>query len=91
MNISKSLTMGELLRAAQDNGVYEAVVNVLLGAGMHCIGCPSHQFETLEEACYVHGIDADELVSKLEEMCIRDRLRRVWTLFRAELFTKAVS
>lgn len=66
MNISKSLTMGELLRAAQDNGVYEAVVNVLLSAGMHCIGCPSHQFETLEEACYVHGIDADELVSKLE-------------------------
>ena len=51
MNISKSLTMGELLRAAQDNGVYEAVVNVLLGAGMHCIGCPSHQFETLEERC----------------------------------------
>ena len=50
MNISKELTMGELLRTAQDNGVYEAVVNVLLSAGMHCIGCPSHQFETLEEA-----------------------------------------
>ena len=66
MNISKELTMGELLRSAQDNGVYEAVVNVLLSAGMHCIGCPSHQFETLEEACYVHGIDSAELVSKLE-------------------------
>lgn len=66
MNISKESTMGDLLRAAQDNDVYDAVVNVLLSAGMHCIGCPSHQFETLEEACYVHGIDVTDLVSKLE-------------------------
>lgn len=66
MNLTKEMTMGELLRSAQDSGVYEAVVNVLLSAGMHCIGCPSHQFETLEEACYVHGIDSDALVSKLE-------------------------
>ena len=66
MKISKELTMGELLRAAQENDLFDAVVNVLLSAGMHCIGCPSHQFETLEQACYVHGIDADELVSKVE-------------------------
>ena len=34
---------------------------------MHCIGCPSAQGESLEEACAVHGIDADDLESKLNE------------------------
>ena len=33
--------------------------------GMHCIGCPASQMETLEEACAVHGIDVDEVVEKL--------------------------
>ena len=67
MNISKELTMGELLRTAQDNGVYEAVVNVLLSAGMHCIGCPSSQMESLEEAAMVHGFDADILVQQIND------------------------
>lgn len=40
---------------------------VLMGAGMHCIGCPSAQGESLEEAAMVHGLDADELVSALNE------------------------
>lgn len=38
---------------------------VLLEAGMHCIGCPSAQGETLEEACMVHGIDVNEVVDSL--------------------------
>ena len=37
----------------------------LLEAGMHCLGCPASQEETLEEACQMHGIDVDELVEKL--------------------------
>lgn len=40
---------------------------VLMGAGMHCIGCPSAQGESLEEAAMVHGLDADELVNALNE------------------------
>lgn len=40
---------------------------VLMGAGMHCIGCPSAQGESLEEAAMVHGLDADELVDALNE------------------------
>lgn len=47
------------------------LIPVLLEVGMHCIGCPSAQGETLEEACMVHGIDVNEVVtalnSKLEE------------------------
>ena len=34
-------------------------------AGMHCLGCPSAQAETLEEACMVHGINVDELVAEI--------------------------
>ena len=33
--------------------------------GMHCLGCPSSRGETLGEACEVHGVDADELIAKL--------------------------
>ena len=33
--------------------------------GMHCLGCPSAAGETIEEACMVHGVDADELVNKI--------------------------
>ena len=39
--------------------------DILLEAGMHCLGCPSAQAETLEEACMVHGIDVEELLEKL--------------------------
>jgi hybrid cluster-associated redox disulfide protein len=40
---------------------------ILMASGMHCIGCPSAQGESLEEACMVHGLDVDELVAKLNE------------------------
>ena len=33
--------------------------------GMHCLGCPSSRGETIEEACAVHGVDADELIAKI--------------------------
>ena len=59
-NISKNMTIGELLLANPN------VAPVLLDAGMHCLGCPSAQAETLEEAAMVHGIDVDELMKKIE-------------------------
>ena len=36
-----------------------------LEIGMHCLGCPSASGETVEEACAVHGVDADELIAKI--------------------------
>ena len=57
--IEKTITIGELLEKYPDK------VDILLESGMHCIGCPASQMETLEEACEVHGIDAEELVAKL--------------------------
>lgn len=59
MNIDKNMTIGELLEIAPDKA------EILLAAGMHCLGCPASQGETLEEACEVHGIDVDELVEQL--------------------------
>ena len=39
--------------------------HLLMEIGMHCLGCPSAQGETLEEAAMVHGIDSDLLVEKI--------------------------
>ena len=59
--ISKDMTIGELI--AMDTNI----IGILMGAGMHCIGCPSASGETLEEACMVHGLEVDVLVGKLNE------------------------
>jgi hybrid cluster-associated redox disulfide protein len=60
--ITREMTIGEILRANPD------VAPVLLDAGMHCLGCPSAQGESLEEAAMVHGIDIDELMNVIEAM-----------------------
>ena len=59
MKIEKTTKIGELLEQAPEQA------ELLLEAGMHCLGCPASQAETLEEACMVHGIDVDELIEKL--------------------------
>ena len=62
MEINKNMTIGELLM------VNDNIAPILMRAGMHCLGCPSSQMETLEEACMVHGIDCDTLVSQINEI-----------------------
>ena len=59
--ISKDITIGELLQ------VNTGVIPILMAAGMHCLGCPASQGESIEEACAVHGVDCDELIGKLNE------------------------
>lgn len=59
MKIEKTMTIGELLEVAPEKA------EILLNAGMHCLGCPASQGETIEEACMVHGIDVEELLSLL--------------------------
>ena len=46
----------------------EKIAYILMQEGMHCIGCPSAQGETLEEAAMVHGIDADLLIAKINAL-----------------------
>ena len=57
--VTKDMTIGEIIRLDAD------LAGVLMSGGMHCVGCPSSQGETLEEAAMVHGIDADLLLMKL--------------------------
>ena len=59
--VTKSTMIGELLR------IDENVAPILLEIGMHCLGCPSSQMETIEEAAMVHGIDPDALVDKIND------------------------
>ena len=59
MEINKNMTIGELLEKAPEKA------EILTEAGMHCLGCPASQGETIEEACEVHGIDVEEILQKL--------------------------
>ncbi|MCF0157044.1 MAG: DUF1858 domain-containing protein [Veillonella sp.] len=60
--ITKDMTIGEILRTAPE------VAPVLLNAGMHCLGCPSAQGESLAEAALVHGLDADEIMNQIQAL-----------------------
>lgn len=60
--ITKDMTVGEILRANPD------IAPVLMNVGMHCIGCPSAQGESLEEAAMVHGLDINEIMDVIESM-----------------------
>ncbi|MBD8915532.1 MAG: DUF1858 domain-containing protein [Lachnospiraceae bacterium] len=57
--VNKSTMIGELLQIDQN------VAPILLNIGMHCLGCPSSQMETIEQAAMVHGIDPDMLVDEI--------------------------
>ena len=57
--ITKDMTIGEILRTNPD------VASILMNAGMHCLGCPSAQGESLEEAAMVHGMNIDELMAQI--------------------------
>ncbi len=59
MQITKATLIGDILDADSSTAPY------FLEMGMHCLGCPSARGETLEQACAVHGVDADELVAKI--------------------------
>ena len=59
INITKDMQIGELLQTSPDAAPF------LMEVGMHCLGCPASQMETLEEAAIVHGIDPELLTEKL--------------------------
>ena len=59
MTIEKTSIIGDVLDADPTTAPF------FLDMGMHCLGCPSARGESIEDACEVHGVDADELVKKL--------------------------
>ncbi len=59
--ITKDMTIGEVLSINMN------VAPVFFGMGMHCLGCPASQGETIEEAAWVHGIDPEIVLAELNQ------------------------
>ena len=75
-SITKDMTIGDILDADRET------IPFFLEMGMHCLGCPASRGESVEEACAVHGVDADELVKKINDFLAskssKYRRRRGW-------------
>ena len=61
MKVTSDMTIGELIRMDQN------IIPILMRAGMHCIGCPSAQGESLAEAAMVYGIDGELLIAQIND------------------------
>ncbi len=57
--VTKDTLIGDILDHDRTTAEY------FLEMGMHCLGCPSARGESLEQACMVHGVDVDELITKI--------------------------
>lgn len=64
--VTKDTMIGDLLQIDQN------VAPLLLNIGMHCLGCPSSQMETIEEAAMVHGLNPDDLVVEINTFIDHD-------------------
>ena len=64
--VTKNMLIGQLLQIDPN------IAAILMRAGMHCLGCPSSQMESLEEAAMVHGIDPDDLVNDINDFIEHD-------------------
>ncbi len=59
VQITKDTIVGDIL------DIDASTAPLFMEIGMHCLGCPASRGETIEQACMVHGVNADELVAKL--------------------------
>ena len=62
--VTKDMLIGQLVNLDPN------IAPILMRAGMHCLGCPSAQMESLEEAAAVHGLDADVLVQQINDFFV---------------------
>ncbi|MBP3330667.1 MAG: DUF1858 domain-containing protein [Clostridia bacterium] len=59
--VNKEMLIGDILDKEPGTAQF------FLAMGMHCLGCPSARGESIEQACMVHGTDADELVKNIND------------------------
>jgi hybrid cluster-associated redox disulfide protein len=59
VQITKETLIGDILDMDRTTAPY------FFEMGMHCLGCPHSRGESMEQACAVHGVDADEMVAKI--------------------------
>ena len=64
--VEKDTMIGELLQIDQN------IAPILFGIGMHCLGCPASQMETIEEAAMVHGINPQDLVDEINKFLVKE-------------------
>lgn len=62
MTITKDTIIGDILRIAPQ------AAPIFMGIGMHCLGCPASQGETVAEACAVHGVEVEDLLAKVNAL-----------------------
>lgn len=62
MEITKEMTIGQILKIKPE------VAPILMGMGMHCLGCPASQGESLEEAALVHGMNIEDLMAEIAKL-----------------------
>jgi hybrid cluster-associated redox disulfide protein len=64
LTVTKDMIVGDILEI--DEGKYiQDIAPFFLEQGLHCLGCPNSRGKTLEQACELHGANADELLSKI--------------------------
>ena len=61
MVVTKQTLIGDVLDYNRDTAQF------FFEIGMHCLGCPHSRGESIEDACAVHGTDADQLIKKINE------------------------
>lgn len=66
MQVTKDMIIMDVLKLNPETAQF------FLNIGMHCLGCPSASMESIEQACMVHGADADKLVSDLNEFLAKN-------------------
>ena len=59
--VNRKTLIGEIVNQ------YPETAEVLLGIGMHCLGCPASQAESLEDACAVHGVDPESVIKTIND------------------------
>ena len=62
MEITKEMTIGQILKIKPE------VAPILMGMGMHCLGCPASQGESLEEAAMGHGMNIEDLMAEIAKL-----------------------
>ena len=59
--VNRKTLIGEIVNQ------WPETAEVLLGIGMHCLGCPASQAESLEDACAVHGVDPESVIKTIND------------------------
>jgi hybrid cluster-associated redox disulfide protein len=65
--VTKNSVIGDILDENRETSRF------FLSMGMHCLGCPASRGETIEQACSVHGVDADKLVENINDFLANSR------------------